>query len=118
MRTNAARFRYLDALSSPRAGLSISQIADMIGVDRPRASRLTTELLDEGYIQRESAPDDSRYALIRLTARGRKLVAEMNESRRQSVAEALAGFTAEESHSLAVLLRRFVDAWPRNPPPA
>ena len=110
---NAARFRYLDALEEAQDGLSISDVADAIGVDRPRASRLTTELLADGLIEREPQPGDSRYALIRLTDRGREFVTGIHESRRQSVAEALAGFTPDESRTLATLLTRFVDAWPR-----
>ncbi|MFY1668416.1 MarR family winged helix-turn-helix transcriptional regulator [Plantactinospora sp. WMMB334] len=113
--TNAARYRYLDALDGCRTALSISEVADAIGVDRPRASRLTTELTVEGYIEREPAPGDSRYVLIRLTALGKELVAGIHERRRRGVAEALAEFTPEESRTLAELLERFVDAWPRNP---
>jgi DNA-binding MarR family transcriptional regulator len=111
---NAARFRYLDALEGAEDGLAISQIADAIDVDRPRASRLTAELLAEGLIERKTAPDDSRYARIRLTAGGRDLVDRAHASRRQSVADALAGFTDEEAQTLAALLERFVEAWPRN----
>ncbi|GAA0577510.1 hypothetical protein GCM10010172_72810 [Paractinoplanes ferrugineus] len=113
--SNAARYRYLDALDDSPAGLPISEIADAIGVDRPRASRLTTQLLDEGYVEREPAPGDSRYALIRLTSAGEEFVAGVQENRRRAVAEALADFTAEEAHTLAELLTRFVDAWPRDP---
>jgi DNA-binding MarR family transcriptional regulator len=114
--TNAARYRYLDALDGFPTAKSISEVADAIGVDRPRASRLTNELISEGYIERQSAPGDSRYVLVRLTAQGKELVAGIHERRREGVAEALAGFTAEESRTLAELLERFVDAWPRNPP--
>lgn len=110
---NAAKFRYLDALEDVREGLPISEIAEAIGVDRPRASRLTTELLGDGQIERELQPGDSRYSLIRLTPQGRAFVAGVHESRRRSVAEALAGFTAEEARTLATLLERFIDAWPR-----
>ncbi|GAB3165786.1 hypothetical protein GCM10027059_23820 [Myceligenerans halotolerans] len=113
---SAARFRYLDALDGAGEGLAISQIADAIDVDRPRASRLTGELLAEGLIERETAPDDSRYACIRLTATGRDLVDRVHAARRQSVTEALAGFTDAEARALATLLERFVEAWPRGHP--
>lgn len=109
----AARFRYLDALDDADGGAAISAVARAIGVDRPRASRLTTELLDDGLIQREPHPDDSRYAVIRLTERGRSVVDAGRAARRAAVTTALAGFTPEEAQQLAVLLERFVDAWPR-----
>lgn len=110
---SAARFRYLDALEDAENGMAISEIGESIGVDRPRASRLTTELLDDGLIERRPNPDDSRYALIRLTAQGKALVRDMHSTRQAAVTEALSGFTPEESRVFADLLERFVTAWPR-----
>jgi DNA-binding MarR family transcriptional regulator len=112
---DGARFRYLDALDEATEGMAISEIAEAIGVDRPRASRLTIQLLDDELIERDTNPSDSRYALIRLTVRGREIVNAMHESRRHAVAEATAAFTPEETRTFAALLERFVDAWPRNP---
>lgn len=109
---SAARFRYLDALDEAD-GLAISQIAEAIDVDRPRASRLTAELSADGLIEREASPDDSRYARIRLTPEGKDFVDRVRQRRRQHVTAALAGFTAEESRTFAELLERFVHAWPR-----
>lgn len=111
---NAARFRYLDALEDAEEGLAVSQIAEAIDVDRPRASRLTRELLADGLIARGAVPGDSRYVLIRLTAEGRGLVDRVHRSRRLLVGEALTGFTDEEARTFAALLERFVDAWPRS----
>ncbi|PJJ55703.1 MarR family winged helix-turn-helix transcriptional regulator [Compostimonas suwonensis] len=111
---SAARFRYLDALEDAEQGMAISEIGEAIGVDRPRASRLTTELLDDGLIERQPNPDDSRYALIRLTVQGKALVNDVHRTRQVAVAEALAGFTPDESRVFAELLDRFVTAWPRD----
>ena len=113
---SAARFRYLDALDEVDDSMAISEIGQAIGVDRPRASRLTTELLDDGLVERRPNPDDSRYALVRLTARGKSLVDDVHANRRAAVAEALAGFTPEEARTFAALLDRFVAAWPRESP--
>jgi DNA-binding MarR family transcriptional regulator len=115
---DAARFRFLDALDSAPEGRSISAVAETIGVDRPRASRLTTELLADGLVERLAAPQDSRYVLVKLTAAGRTLVDAVHENRRRSVSEALTEFTPEEARTLAELLERFVQAWPRTAPPA
>lgn len=111
--TNSARFRYLDALEDTENGRAISDIGEAIGVDRPRASRLTAELLTAGLIERQPHPDDSRYVLVHLTAEGTALVNEMHGARRDAVTHALAGFTPQESHTFAELLNRFVAAWQR-----
>ena len=110
---SSARFRYLDALEDAENGRAISDIGDVIGVDRPRASRLTAELLKDGLIERQPHPDDSRYVLVRLTAEGTALVNEMHGARRDAVTRTLAGFTPQESHTFAELLSRFVAAWQR-----
>ena len=112
---DAARFRYLDALEDATDSLPISQIADAIGVDRPRASRLTTELVADGLVDRRADPADSRVTRIRLTPTGRALVDGVHATRRDAVTEALrqARFTDEEAETLAKLLDRFVAAWPR-----
>lgn len=107
---DAARFRYLDALDG--AGLPISRIADAIGVDRPRASRLTTELVADGLVERDTVPGDSRFTHIRLTPSGQSLVDSVRETRRRGVSHALEGFTETEAATLAALLERFVAAWP------
>lgn len=111
---SAARFRYLDALDGAVDGRAISEVADLIGVDRPRASRLTAELLADGLIERKPAPDDARASRVRLGPSGRRLVQDARAHRQESVRHALAGFTAEEAATFAVLLEKFVDAWPRD----
>lgn len=113
-RADAARFRYLDALDGAPEGRPISQVADAIGVDRPRASRLTTDLAAEGLVEREPDPGDSRYTNIRLTTAGRALVNEVRETRRAAVGRTLsdAGFSEAEAARLAELLTRFLAAWP------
>jgi len=113
--SSAARFRYLDALDGVGDGLSISEVAEAIGVDRPRSSRLTKELVDEGLVKRDTAPGDARYTRVRLTMPGKRLVDSIRKTRRRSVADALTEFTAEEARTFAALLDRFVDAWPRDP---
>jgi len=114
---SAARFRYLDALDGAgegeTEGRSISEVAEAIGVDRPRASRLTTELLAEGLIERQASPADSRSALVTLTEDGRNLIKAVHRDRRRAVAAALEGFSDKEAQSFAALLDRFVEAWPR-----
>ncbi|QVQ51956.1 MarR family transcriptional regulator [Spiractinospora alimapuensis] len=110
---DAARFRYLDALDGAPRELAISEVAEAIGVDRPRASRLTRELIADGLVEHGSDARDSRYTRLRLTHSGQELVDAVRARRRRAVADALGGFTAEEARTLAVLLDRFVDAWPR-----
>lgn len=111
---HAARFRLLDALESADHALSVSELADAISVDQPRASRLVQAAVEAGHARREADPADARRSAIVLTPAGRSLLAAAHENRRGAIESALAGFTPEETAELARLLTRFVEAWPRD----
>jgi DNA-binding MarR family transcriptional regulator len=107
----AARFRMLDALEGgPR---TISEIAEAVGVDQPRASRLVAEASDGALLRRTVDPRDARRAVVELSPAGRTFLRSAHETRRRAVETALDGFTDVERDQFAALLDRFVSAWPR-----
>lgn len=107
----AAKFRFLDALAAAGEGLSIAEVADRIGVDQPRASRLTAELEQAGLVTRERDATDQRRHLVRLTMSGRAPLDQAAARRRAGVEHALRALTPAERRQLADLLTRFVAAW-------
>jgi DNA-binding MarR family transcriptional regulator len=107
----AAKFRYLDALAAAGEGLGIAELADRIGVDQPRASRLTAELERAGLVTRTRDPADQRRHLVTLTKAGRAPLDQATAVRRDRVERALAALTAAEGRQLADLLTRFLTAW-------
>jgi DNA-binding MarR family transcriptional regulator len=107
----AARFRYLDALAAAGEGLGIVEVADRIGVDQPRASRLTVELERVGLVTRTRDPADQRRHLVTLTEAGHAPLDQATALRRARVARALRALTAAEGRQLAGLLTRFLAAW-------
>lgn len=109
----AARFRLLDALESgPR---TITELAQTVGVDQPRASRLVAEAVELGFARRGVDPADARRAVVELTRAGAERLAEAHAHRRDAVTAALADFTERETEEFARLLARFVASWPRDP---
>ncbi|MGC5223530.1 MarR family winged helix-turn-helix transcriptional regulator [Micromonospora sp. DT81.3] len=110
----AARFRLLEALASASAPLSVSEIADRIGVDQPRASRLVQATVEAGHARRQADENDARRTNILITDEGRALIAQARGARVGAVEAALAGFTPEERAQLAALLARLAQAWPRD----
>ena len=106
-----AKFRYLDALAAAGGGLGVVEIAELIGVDQPRASRLTAELEREGLVARTRDPADQRRHVITLTPAGRRLVEQATARRRERVEQALQALTPSERRQLADLLTRFLAAW-------
>ena len=91
----------------------MSEVADAIGVDQPRASRLVQQSVALGLVRREADPDDARRIRIVLTDEGTKVVRGFRGDRRDAVARALADFTDAEQTELARLLTKLADAWPR-----
>lgn len=108
-----ARIRLLDALVHAEHPLSVSEIADAIGVDQPRASRLVQQAVELGLAAREADPDDARRTRIALTSEGRRRAGDFRGERRERLSRALAGFTAEERAELVRLLGKLAASWPR-----
>lgn len=108
-----ARLRLLEALAAASDPLTVSALADAVGVDQPRASRLVQQAVDMGFVRREADPDDARRTRIVLTDTGSALVRGFRGDRRASIDEALASFTDTERAELARLLTKLAEAWPR-----
>ncbi|MFV9423600.1 MarR family winged helix-turn-helix transcriptional regulator [Microbacterium sp. S1037] len=109
-----ARLRMLDALVAASDALSVSEIAEAVGVDQPRASRLVQQATQMGLVAREPDPDDARRTRVRLTPEGEKLISSFRGRRRDAVRSALESFTEAERADLARLLAKFAEAWPRD----
>ncbi|WZH38388.1 MAG: MarR family winged helix-turn-helix transcriptional regulator [Microbacterium enclense] len=108
-----ARLRMLDALVAASAPLTVSDIAEAVGVDQPRASRLVQQATQMGLVAREPDPDDARRTRVRLTPEGETLISGFRGRRRDAVRSALESFTDAERADLARLLAKFAEAWPR-----
>lgn len=93
--------------------MGVSEVAEAIGVDQPRASRLVNAAAERGLVTRKADERDARRSVIALTASGRDHLSTAHETRHSAVRDAVAGFTPEETSQFAALLTRFVAAWPR-----
>lgn len=112
----AARFRLLDALAAAVAAgerMGISEIAEAIRVDQPRASRLVNDAVERGLITRRADERDARRSVVELSDAGRALLETSRATRRSAVTEALNAFTPDEIATFSGLLARFVASWPR-----
>lgn len=110
-----ARIRLLEflAAAAPEARLGISEVAEAIGVDQPRASRLVNDAATRGLVSRGVDPSDARRSVVAITDAGRTLLDQVRDGRRTAVTEALAGFTPEETEAFAALFTRFAAQFPR-----
>lgn len=104
----------LDALAAASGPLSVGEIAEAVGVDQPRASRLVQQSVDLGLVRREADPDDARRTRIALTDDGTRILRGFRGDRREAITGALTDFTDAERAELARLLAKLAEAWPRD----
>lgn len=107
-----ARMRLLEALAAASHPLSVGEIAEAVGVDQPRASRLVQQSVELGLVRREADPDDARRTRVALTDAGTRLVRGFRGERREAIDAALTAFTEAERAELARLLTKLADSWP------
>ena len=105
--------RLLEALAAASHPLSVGEIADAVGVDQPRASRLVQQAVQFELVRREADPDDARRTRVALTDAGAALVRGFRGERRDAIDTALAAFSDPEREDLARLLTKLADSWPR-----
>jgi len=98
----------LDALEAAAGPLGVTGLADALGVDQPRASKLVAAAVGAGLVRREADQADGRRSRLVLTAAGRRRLAAVHDARRARFAAAMDAWTAAERAAFADLLTRFV----------
>jgi DNA-binding MarR family transcriptional regulator len=101
----------LDAVvEAPADGeITVGLVADRLGLDPSRASRLVAESVDAGLLARRPSKEDGRRTCLELTGKGGDVCARVQSVRRTYVSDRMSGWTAHEQRTFAKLLRRFVD---------
>jgi DNA-binding MarR family transcriptional regulator len=98
----------LDALEAAAGPLGVTALAEALGVDQPRASKLVAAAVGAGLVRREADQADGRRSRLVLTAAGRRRLAAVHDARRARFAAAMDGWSADDRAVFAGLLTRFV----------
>ena len=105
-----------------RPSLPISALAGQLHVSMPAASGLVERLVEHGYVERNTDPDDRRHQLVTLTERGGQLVERLHELSTDKLGDLIRDLSLDELAGLrlgvAALEReaRKVVATPSEPP--
>lgn len=91
-------------------GGRLSDIAAALGVEISTASRHVKRLVDAGYVDATTDPDDGRARRYTPTAAGDDALARVRSARRAHLARALEDWDPDEVSRLAAGLDRLVDA--------
>lgn len=70
--------------------LTVGGLAGMLSIGRPAASILVEGLVQQNLASREEDPCDRRRAIVRLSAAGKEILAELREVKRDHLARCLA----------------------------
>ncbi len=87
-------------------GLSQSQLAAALVIERPNLVVIVDELERRDLITRDRVPTDRRTYALRLTSEGARLLAQSTEAVRQHDRRMMEGVSAEEAELLISTLRK------------
>ncbi|MFI5710389.1 MarR family winged helix-turn-helix transcriptional regulator [Kribbella sp. NPDC051620] len=88
--------------------LGVNGIAEALGVDQPRASKLVAAAVSAGLVRREADQLDGRRTNLVLTPAGHDRLAAVHAFRRTRFAEAMTDWPETDKQAFATLLTRFV----------
>lgn len=89
-----------------RPGLSQSEVADLLEIEKPTAGRLIDRLERKGWVERRRDPRDRRVNRMHLTAKGRKLHTAIWPVAAGTVDDALEPLTVRERKQFTQVMRR------------
>ncbi|WP_259917371.1 MarR family winged helix-turn-helix transcriptional regulator [Kocuria carniphila] len=81
-------------------GVRMTTIAANLGVRTPTATQSVDRLVNSGLVERKPDPADARAVLVKLTRRGRNVIAAEDRHRNEVVARVLARLNDEELAAL------------------
>ncbi|GGT05209.1 DNA-binding MarR family transcriptional regulator [Streptomyces griseoviridis] len=92
-----------------RDGCRATDLAAHYALDKSTVSRQVSALERAGLIERRPDPDDARVQVLHLTEAGRRILAQVTESRRAAFRERLAGWPEDDLVRFATYLARYND---------
>lgn len=97
-----AQFRSMGILH--KAPRSLNELAALHEVSPPTMSRLTSTLVERGWVRREQDAQDRRQVVLSLTEQGERVLQALRDRSIDHLADILSNLTPEESVALAMAL--------------
>lgn len=85
----------------------VATVAERINIDPSRASRLVSDMVDQGYARRAVSQADARRTIIELTERGTAVIEAVRAYKFMVMGDFLADWSAEDLTMFVPLLKRF-----------
>lgn len=107
---NPPQFHLLRMLQA-KGDMAVTEIADIMMVRPPTASRMIDSLCSKGMLIKEKDPDDNRVFMVRLTASAEEVLARVAGVKNQALMEVLQGENEEELSRTLKHLDRLSVKW-------
>jgi DNA-binding MarR family transcriptional regulator len=89
--------------------VTVGTIAEQLRIDPSRGSRIVADLVKQGLLERAASQEDGRRSLIKVTEAGRRVLDEIEMIKQETIAEATAGWPAEDVEIFGRLYLRFTE---------
>jgi DNA-binding MarR family transcriptional regulator len=109
VRLDRAGAALLHKLSAGGDELRVTDLAELLGVDAPTVTRKAQQLEREGFVVRQTDPDDRRAVRIGITPSGRRTIERVRRAKRAWLDELLVDWNDDDLSTLASLLGRFAE---------
>jgi DNA-binding MarR family transcriptional regulator len=91
----------------PNQEVTVGVVAERLGIDPSRASRVVAAAVDAAYVRRVASQGDGRRICLELTDVGRQVVEDAHRTRQAFYQKLLNGWPEHERAELARLLTKF-----------
>jgi DNA-binding MarR family transcriptional regulator len=98
-----------DGPERPGGEVTVGAVAERLGIDPSRASRLVAAAVRAGYLARVASQADGRRIGLELTATGEEIARGARRFRQATFGRGMADWSERERREFARLLNRFVD---------
>lgn len=85
---------------------NVHELAQHLSIEAPSVSRKVQELEQAGLVMRKQDVADRRSAVLRTSAKGRKMLERIQQAKRESLAESLSEWSAADLKIFAKLIDR------------
>lgn len=107
--TLAAISGHAEEFAPEVAEVTVGLIAERLGIDPSRASRLAAEVVERGYARRVASQTDARRICLELTPRGRTFIDAFRRNKWELFSQALGSWSEADLVTFAELMSRFSD---------
>ena len=95
--------------NSSQDEVTVGILAERLGIDPSRASRISADIVERGYAFRVASQLDARRICLKLSAKGERFVMAVRQTKWRIFAGSLAQWDEQELVTFAALLERFAD---------